>query len=175
MHIALFLLFIHWVALQYTPQRRFSMTPLRRETTNLAPIFANLHPQGRRIRNIHENCFLYYQRINLLASHRSRESHKERIVTLAFAIRQQTLGKADKRERSNAQSVRSVISVWNSSICARISWCVIPGRIHYNRCLMAYVCVDGRGQTHICSRPFTCLLASKGRQYNTLHEDRNYR
>ena len=45
--------------------------------------------QGRRIRNIHENYIHYSQRINLLVSHKSHESHKERIVTLAFAIRLQ--------------------------------------------------------------------------------------
>ena len=67
--------------------------------------------QGRRIINIHEDYIRYSQKINLLISHRSHESHKERIVTLAFAIRLQTLGKADKRGRSDAQSVRLVRSV----------------------------------------------------------------
>ena len=45
--------------------------------------------QGRRIRNIHEGYICYSQRFNLLVSHKSHESHKERIVTLAFAIRLQ--------------------------------------------------------------------------------------
>ena len=61
--------------------------------------------QGRRIRNIHEDYIHYSQRINLLVSRRSHESHEKRIVTLAFAIRPQTLGKADKRGRSDALSV----------------------------------------------------------------------
>ena len=47
------------------------------------------HAQGRRIRNIHEDYIHYSQRINLLVSRRSHESHEKRIVTLAFAIRLQ--------------------------------------------------------------------------------------
>ena len=70
---------------------------------------ACLH-QGRRIRNIHENYIHYSQRINLLVSHKSHKSHKERIVTLAFAIRYSSTRQADKRGRSDAQSVRFVRS-----------------------------------------------------------------
>ena len=70
-----------------------------------------LHWQGRRIRNIHEDYIHYPQRINLLVSHRFHEAHEERIVTLAFAIRPKTLGKADKRGRSDALSVEFVKSV----------------------------------------------------------------
>ena len=53
----------------------------------------------------------YSQNIYLLSSHRSHKSHRERIVTLAFAIRLKTLGNADKRGRSDAPFVRFVRSV----------------------------------------------------------------
>ena len=52
--------------------------------------------QGRRIRKIYINFASYSQNIYLLSSHRSHESHKERIITLAFAIRLKTLGEVDK-------------------------------------------------------------------------------
>ncbi len=89
--------------------------------------------QGRRIRKIYINFASYSQNIYLLSSHRSHKSHRERIVTLAFAIRlkissklhssgklkfpssQPTLirvgGNADKRGRSDAPFVRFVRSV----------------------------------------------------------------
>ena len=47
---------------------------------------------------------------------RERQSHEERIVTLAFAIRLKTLGKADKRGRSEAPSVRFVRSAWDKNL-----------------------------------------------------------
>ena len=67
--------------------------------------------QGRRIRKIYINFASYSQNIYLLFSHRSHKSHRERIVTLAFAIRLKTLGNADKRGRSDAPFVRFVRSV----------------------------------------------------------------
>ena len=58
---------------------------------------------------------------NVFAARRGqRQSHEKRIVALAFAIRLQTLGTADKRGRSDALSVRFVRSVWKSVICARM-------------------------------------------------------
>ena len=42
----------------------------------------------------------------MLALGSSKKSHRERIVTLAFAIRLKTLGNADKRGRSDAPFVR---------------------------------------------------------------------
>ena len=65
--------------------------------------------QGRRIRKIYINFASYSQNIYLLSSHRS---HRERIVTLAFAIRLKTLGEVDKlRAFCDAASVRFVRSV----------------------------------------------------------------
>ena len=59
-------------------------------------------------------CYYFLSDNQFVASHRSHESHRERIVTLAFAIRLQTLGKADKlRALCDAASVRFVRSVWN--------------------------------------------------------------
>ena len=59
-------------------------------------------------------CYYFLSDNQFVASHRSHKSHKERIVTLAFAIRLQTLGKADKlRALCDAASVRFVRSVWN--------------------------------------------------------------
>ena len=65
-------------------------------------------------------CYYFLSDNQFVASHRSHKSHKERIVTLAFAIRLQTLGKADKlRALCDAASVRFVRSVWNQ-IFARV-------------------------------------------------------
>ena len=57
-------------------------------------------------------CYYFLSDNQFVASHRSHESHKERIVTLAFAIRLKTLGEADKlRALCDAASVRFVRSV----------------------------------------------------------------
>ena len=85
--------------------------------------------QGRRTRKICGYFVSYSHKINSLFSHRphgSHGSHKAHLLTLVFAIRLQTLGRADKRGRSDAQFVRFVRSVWNSIICARLFWCVYP-------------------------------------------------
>ena len=84
---------------------------------------------------------------NVFAARRGqRQSHEKRIVALAFAIRLQTLGTADKRGRSDALSVRFVRSVWKSVICARMFWCVYPvfplfsivAALHSRVCSAAY-------------------------------------
>ena len=52
-------------------------------------------------------CYYFLSDNQFVASHRSHESHKERIVTLAFAIQLKTLGEADKlRALCDAASVR---------------------------------------------------------------------
>lgn len=67
--------------------------------------------QGRRTRKICGDSVFYSHKIKSLASHRSHKSHKAHLLTLVFAIRLQTLGRADKRGRSDAQFVRFVRSV----------------------------------------------------------------
>ena len=75
-----------------------------------------------------ENLFISLPQISRI----SRITHRK----LACAIRLQTLGRADKRGRSDAQSVRFVRSVWKSIICAWRFWRVCPGyqpgNTHYN-------------------------------------------
>ena len=59
---------------------------------------------------IYRSCF--FSDNQFIVSHRSHESHKERIITLAFAIRLKTLGEVDKlRAFCDAASVRFVRSV----------------------------------------------------------------
>ncbi|MBQ3238997.1 MAG: hypothetical protein II976_05045, partial [Alistipes sp.] len=69
----------------------------------------------------------YSQNIYLLSSHRSHKSHRERIVTLAFAIRLKTLGNADKRGRSDApfREIREICVRLNhlcEGILVRLPW-----------------------------------------------------
>ncbi len=70
-----------------------------------------MYLQCRRTRKIRGDFVFYSHKIKSLASHRSHESHKAHLLTLVFAIRLQTLGRADKRGRSDAQFVRFVRSV----------------------------------------------------------------
>ena len=63
----------------------------------------------------------------MLSSHRSHKSHRERIVTLAFAIRLKTLGNADKRGRSDApfREIREICVRLNhlcEGILVRLPW-----------------------------------------------------
>ena len=102
--------YINEVSIKYVLRNRLSGCPCRWQRVDYELINKD-NPratQGRRIRKIYINSSYYSQNIYLLSSHRSHKSHRERIVTLAFAIRLKTLGNADKRGRSDAPFVRFV-------------------------------------------------------------------
>ena len=118
--------------------------------------------QGRRTRKICGDSVFYSHKIKSLASRRSHESHKERIITLAFAIRLKTLGEADKlRALCDAASVRFVRSVWNQifarevpvvhrllrHLLERFYNAFFPESIVISYLLSETICAYGRDQT----------------------------
>ena len=62
---------------------------------------------GRRVLNVYEYSVCYYQRINLLSSRRSRESHETYIaIARMYHPAANTRRNDDKRGRSDAPSAR---------------------------------------------------------------------
>ena len=96
--------------------------------------------QGRRTRNIYGDFVFYYHKINLLASHRSHESHESRIVNSRVPSGWKHSATRRQARAKRRASVRFVRSVWNSIICARLFWCVCPDSKGVATCPLCNLC-----------------------------------